>query len=112
MNFPFFETRIRGNGIAETRVGFGTMDEGLVSHYHTNMNDCWRELVDMIHKDLCDYEDLRYTPEEWDEIQKDWSEYEDDRRRMGISELKRKHCYWAVKERERMKELAQKEAEE
>ena len=87
------------------------MDEGLVSQYHEDIDDCWNELSDMIRKDLCDYEDLRYTSEEYAQIQKEWNEYEDNRRRAGLNALKNECCPWAHKERERMRML-QEEKEE
>ena len=85
------------------------MDEGLVSQYHDDLDECWEELENMITKDLCDYEDLRYSPEEWARIQKEWNEYEDNRRRKGLNVLRHEQCIWAQKERLRIEELRGKE---
>lgn len=76
-----------------------------MSQYHEGLDDCWNELSDMIRKDLCDHEDLRYTPEEYARIQREWNEYEDNRRRAGLNALKDECCPWAHRERERMRML-------
>ena len=69
-----------------------------------NLDDCWIELEGMITKDLCDYEDLRYSPEEYAQIQKDWNEYEDNRRRKGFTTLQYECCPWAHEERRKIEE--------
>ena len=76
-----------------------------MSQYHEDLDDCWVELEDMVVKDMNEYEDLRYTPEEYAQIQKEWNEYEDNRKRKGFNGLKGLNCIWARREESRIKEL-------